>query len=149
MTEIGANRYGKAAIRLVKVDKRSDRHEVRDLTVDIALEGDFAASYTDGDNSLVIATDTMKNTVYAFAPEHLTGPIEAFGLVLVRALPRFAAGRARVRRDPRAWLGATRGRRRPGARRVPAQRRRDADGVVATGRAGRRRRLRRRPTSSS
>ena len=86
MTEIGANRYGKEAIRLVKVDKRSPEHEVRDLTVDIALEGDFASSYTDGDNSLVIATDTMKNTVYALAPEHLTGPIEAFGLVLAEAM---------------------------------------------------------------
>ena len=84
MTEIGANHYGKESIRLVKVDKRTERHEVRDLTVDVALAGDFATSYTDGDNSLVIATDTMKNTVYALAPEHLTGPIEAFGIVLGR-----------------------------------------------------------------
>jgi urate oxidase len=84
VTEIGANHYGKESIRLVKVDKRTERHEVRDLTVDVALAGDFATSYTDGDNSLVIATDTMKNTVYALAPEHLTGAIEAFGLVLAR-----------------------------------------------------------------
>ena len=42
-------------------------HRVRDLTVAIALEGDFAASYVDGDNSLVVATDTMKNTAYALA----------------------------------------------------------------------------------
>ena len=84
MTEIGANHYGKESIRLVKVDKRTHRHEVRDLTVDVALAGDFASSYTNGDNSLVIATDTMKNTVYAFAPEHLSGAIEAFGIVLGR-----------------------------------------------------------------
>ncbi len=84
MTEIGANRYGKESIRLVKVDRRSATHEVRDLTVDVALAGDFASSYTDGDNARVIATDTMKNTVYAFAPEHLTGAIEAFGIVLAR-----------------------------------------------------------------
>ena len=51
-------------------------HRVRDLTVAIALEGDFAASYVDGDNSLVVATDTMKNTAYALAAEHLTGAIE-------------------------------------------------------------------------
>jgi urate oxidase len=82
VTEIGFNRYGKEAIRLVKVDKRSPVHQVRDLTIDIALEGDFASSYTEGDNSLVIATDTMKNTVYALAPEHLVASIEAFGLVL-------------------------------------------------------------------
>ena len=84
MTEIGANHYGKESIRLVKVDKRTETHVVRDLTVDVALAGDFATSYTQGDNSLVIATDTMKNTVYALAPENLTGPIEAFALVLGR-----------------------------------------------------------------
>ena len=43
--QLGANRYGKSAIRLVKVVRGPDRHEVRDLTVAIALEGEFAASY--------------------------------------------------------------------------------------------------------
>ena len=129
LSEMGANQYGKSSIRLVKVDKRTDRHELRDLTVDIALAGDFAASYTDGDNSLVIATDTMKNTVYAFAPEHLTGAIEAFALVLARHFldsPQVASAS-----DPhrRARMGAARGRRRAGARRVPAHRRRDAHGL--------------------
>jgi urate oxidase len=82
--ELGQNRYGKSAIRLVKVIRAPDRHIVRDLTVAIALEGDFASSYVDGDNSLVVATDTMKNTVYALAHDQLTGPIEAFGTVLAR-----------------------------------------------------------------
>jgi urate oxidase len=82
--EIGPNRYGKSAIRLVKIVRNPSRHAVRDLTVAIALEGDFGSSYVDGDNALVIATDTMKNTVYAFAREHLTGPIEEFGAVLAR-----------------------------------------------------------------
>jgi len=81
---IGANRYGKQAIRLVKVVRRPDGHVVRDLTIGVTLEGDFARSYTDADNSLVIATDTMKNTAYALAPAHLTSSIEAFGLVLAR-----------------------------------------------------------------
>ncbi len=82
MIELGPNRYGKAAIRLVKVVRDSDRHRLRDLTVAVALEGDFEASYTAGDNANVIATDTMKNTVYALAPEHLTGAIETFGRAL-------------------------------------------------------------------
>jgi len=82
MTELGANRYGKSAIRLVKVVRGPVRHEVRDLTVAIALEGEFEASYVAGDNANVVATDTMKNTVYAFAGEHLTGPIESFGVIL-------------------------------------------------------------------
>ena len=82
MIELGPNRYGKSAIRLVKVDRRPDRHVVRDLTVAISLEGEFESSYVEGDNSLVVATDTMKNTVYALAGEHLTGAIESFGIVL-------------------------------------------------------------------
>ena len=81
---LGANRYGKSGIRLVKVVRGPDGHQVRDLTVAIALEGEFAASYVDGDNANVVATDTMKNTVYALAGEHLTGSIETFGLVLAQ-----------------------------------------------------------------
>jgi urate oxidase len=80
--ELGPNRYGKSAIRLVKVSRGPDRQPVRDLTVAVSLEGDFGAAHTAGDNTNVIATDTMKNTVYAFAPEYLTGAIEAFGRVL-------------------------------------------------------------------
>lgn len=82
MIELGANRYGKAAIRLVRVLREPGGHRVRDLTVAIALEGDFAAAHTDGDNTLVVATDTMKNTAYAFAQEHLHGAIEAYGVAL-------------------------------------------------------------------
>ena len=84
MIEVGENSYGKAAIRLVKVVRSETPHRVRDLTVAIALEGDFDASYSAGDNSGVIATDTMKNTVYALAGEHLTGSIESFGIALGR-----------------------------------------------------------------
>jgi urate oxidase len=80
--ELGDNRYGKQAIRLVKVVRDPGGHRVRDLTVGVALEGDFAAVHTDGDNTLVVATDTMKNTVYALAADHLTGPVEAFGTLL-------------------------------------------------------------------
>ena len=83
MTELGSNRYGKQSIRLVRV-VRGPVHRVRDVTVDVSLEGGFGAAFTDGDNSPVVATDTMKNTVYALAPEHLTGAIESFGTALAR-----------------------------------------------------------------
>jgi urate oxidase len=82
--ELGPNRYGKSAIRLVKVVRGPDGNRIRDLTVAVALEGDFAAAHTHGDNAKVVATDTMKNTVYAFAQEHLSGPVEAFATVLAR-----------------------------------------------------------------
>jgi urate oxidase len=82
--ELGENRYGKSRIRLVTVRRGPDRHHLRDLTVAVALEGRFDAVHTDGDNAGVIATDTMKNTVYAFARDRLTGSPEAFGLELAR-----------------------------------------------------------------
>lgn len=82
MIELGDNRYGKQAIRLVRVVRGADRHEVRDLTVGVTLEGDFGPAHTHGDNTLVVATDTMKNTVYAMAADHLTGAVEAFGTLL-------------------------------------------------------------------
>jgi urate oxidase len=84
MIELGPNRYGKAAIRLVRVGRDTSPHRLRDLTVAIALEGDFTAAHVDGDNSLVVATDTMKNTTYALAADHLTGSIEDFAAVLGR-----------------------------------------------------------------
>jgi urate oxidase len=89
MIELGANRYGKSAIRLVKLIRGLERQEMRDLTVAVALEGDFEAAHTEGDNSDVVATDTMKNTVYALAKDHLTGAIEEFGLVLARHFRTF------------------------------------------------------------
>jgi urate oxidase len=61
------NRYGKSGVRLVKVRRAVDPHEIIDLTIDVALEGAFDKVYTAGDNSGCVATDTMKNTVYAFA----------------------------------------------------------------------------------
>ncbi len=79
MIELSANRYGKAAIRIVRVGRDETPHRLHDLTVAIALEGDFTAAHTDGDNALVVATDTMKNTAYAFAHDHLDGPIETYG----------------------------------------------------------------------
>ncbi len=74
--------YGKSRIRLTKVTRLADRHEVCELTIEIQLEGDFAASYLSGDNSQLIATDTMKNVAYALAREHPFESIEDFGKTL-------------------------------------------------------------------
>jgi len=82
--ELGENRYGKSRIRLVTVRRGPDRHHLRDLTVAVALEGDFEAAHVAGDNANLVATDTMKNTVYAFARDRLTGSPEAFGIELGR-----------------------------------------------------------------
>jgi urate oxidase len=80
------NAYGKSRVRLTKVVRRGDWHEIHELDVDVRLEGDFAASYTEGDNRSVIATDTMRNIVYVLAHAHPLGPIEPFGLALASHL---------------------------------------------------------------
>ena len=128
MIELGANRYGKRAIRLVKVVRDPAGHRVRDLTVDVALEGDFATAHTAGDNSLVVATDTMKNTVYALAADGLTGAIESFGTILATHFASIPQVRTGDDRPARAPLGADRRPGRARSRRVPPRRRRHPDG---------------------
>jgi urate oxidase len=103
--ELGPNRYGKSGIRLVKLVRGPDRHQVRDLTVSVVLEGAFEAAHVEGDNAAVVATDTMKNTVYALAREHLVGPVEAFGLTLARHFAAFDQVRvATIGIDEHRWL---------------------------------------------
>jgi urate oxidase len=74
--------YGKSRIRLVQVRRHPDHHDVRDLTVAIRFEGEYDASYTEGDNTDVYPTDTMKNMVYALAAREPVIDPESFGLRL-------------------------------------------------------------------
>jgi urate oxidase len=76
--------YGKSSVRLVKVTRRRDRHDLKDLTVAIRFEGEYDRSYTEGDNRDVLPTDTMKNTVYALAAANGVDEIESFGQRLAR-----------------------------------------------------------------
>jgi urate oxidase len=89
MIELGRNRYGKAAIHVFRVARDPAGHRVRDLVVAVALEGDFDAAHTDGDNSLVVATDTMKNTAFAFAKDHLDGAIDEYARALAEHFLQF------------------------------------------------------------
>jgi urate oxidase len=76
------NNYGKSRVRLVKVNRSKEAHELKDLNFSIQLEGDFEAAHTKGDNSKILPTDTMKNTVYALARKHDIVEIESFALLL-------------------------------------------------------------------
>lgn len=77
--------YGKSRVRLLKVARHDDHHEIQSLTLNIALEGDFDSIHTDGDNSLCLPTDTMKNTVYALAGKNESiEQVESFGRRLAR-----------------------------------------------------------------
>ena len=81
--ELASNSYGKSAVRLVRVTRTGPHHDVKDISVDIQFEGDFEAVHTAGDNSEVLPTDTMKNTVYALAARQPVGEIEEFAQRLV------------------------------------------------------------------
>lgn len=83
MTVLTENSYGKSAIRLVRVVRGPERHELRDLTVDIRFSGVYDSAYSDGDNAAVLPTDTMKNTVYALAKQGALGEPEEFAETLV------------------------------------------------------------------
>jgi len=103
--ELGDNRYGKSRIRLVTVRRGPTEHNLRDLTVAVALEGDLDAVHTAGDNAGVVATDTMKNTVYAFARDRLTGSPEAFALELARHFAGYpVVERASIDIEEHRWL---------------------------------------------
>src|SRR4051794_26688987 len=99
------NSYGKSNVRLTKVTRLADRHELTELSVDITLTGDFERSYTHGDNSKVVATDSMKNTVYVLAKRHPVDSPESFAEHLaehfVRTYPQVMG--AQVRIEQSAW----------------------------------------------
>ena len=79
-----SHRYGKQRVRLTHLDRSSEPHRLAVVAVGISLEGDFAATYTEGDNRQVVATDSMKNTVYVLARERGVASIESFGALLAR-----------------------------------------------------------------
>jgi urate oxidase len=102
---LGDNQYGKAETHVVRVTRRGETHDIKDMNVSIALAGDFAASHIAGDNSQVVPTDTQKNTVFAFAKEQPVGEIEEFALRLARhfAGEFDSVHRARVSIEEYTW----------------------------------------------
>jgi len=83
---ITTDNYGKSAVRLVKVVRDGPVHHIFDYTVDLRCEGDFDDAHVAGDNSRVLPTDTMKNTVYALARTGSVNPPEEFASRLTARL---------------------------------------------------------------
>lgn len=73
-----AHTYGKGRVRVLRLNKTGDRHEVRELTVQAMMKGDFGRIFTDADNGKAVSTDTVKNTINIVAREHLDLDTEAF-----------------------------------------------------------------------
>ncbi len=102
---LGANQYGKAENRVVRIVRDTDRHEIHDLNVSTSLRGEFAAAHTIGDQAQVLPTDTQKNTAFAYAKLRGVSSIEDYALALgqrlLEACP--AADEAQVRVEQYAW----------------------------------------------
>jgi urate oxidase len=96
MITLGDNRYGKSRVRLVHVKRERETHELRDWTLEVLLEGDFQTCFTEGDNSKILPTDTMKNTVYSLARRSPAASIEEFAKELIDFL---------LARNPQVWHG--------------------------------------------
>ncbi|KAK9759692.1 hypothetical protein K7432_017039, partial [Basidiobolus ranarum] len=60
--------YGKTKVRVTKVIRHTKNwHDVVELTCQVLLDGKFETSYTEADNSSIVPTDTVKNTIYVLA----------------------------------------------------------------------------------
>ncbi len=82
MARLGENCYGKSRVRLSRITRHGDRHDFQEWTVRVLLEGDFESSFTLADNSKILPTDTMKNTVYSLARDSKAAVIEEFAIEL-------------------------------------------------------------------
>ena len=97
--------YGKARVRVLKVIRAGLRHTIKELEVSVMLQGDFDASYTKADNRLVVATDSMKNTVNVFAKTDLGAENEEFAVKLAEHFLKAYAhvAKAQITVSERVW----------------------------------------------
>lgn len=96
---LAENNYGKQRVRILQVTRHADRHDIRELTLSIRLEGDFETAHTKGDNHKVLPTDTMKNTVYALSRQHRIETPETFCMKLAEHFLTHHPQVSRVRID--------------------------------------------------
>lgn len=80
--QLAENNYGESRIRLLRVARQQGRHDLRDLTLTVRFEGDFAAAHK-ADNRKIVPGDTIKNTVYALARQHSMETAEDFALHVI------------------------------------------------------------------
>src|SRR5271170_1181044 len=115
MTVLGENRYGKSRVRVARVKRTPERNEFHEWTVQVLLQGDFETCFTEGDNSKILPTDTMKNTVYSLARSSSAECMEEFAKELVDFLLRRnpQVSQAEVSVSEKAWDRLQAGGRKP------------------------------------
>jgi urate oxidase len=105
MAKLGENRYGKSRVRLSRITRHGDWHTFNEWSVRVLLSGDFETSFTEADNSKVLPTDTMKNTVYSIARDSKAATIEEFAIELGDYLlsNNSQVAKASVEVEEKAW----------------------------------------------
>ncbi|MCU1243107.1 MAG: urate oxidase [Candidatus Acidoferrum typicum] len=105
MPQLAENRYGKSRVRLVRVNRQAAIHEFEEWSIEVLLRGDFLSCFAEGDNSKILPTDTMKNTVYFLARKSSATCIEEFSKELIEYLlthnPQISA--AEVKIEEKSW----------------------------------------------
>ena len=86
MIAVAENKYGKSRVRIVKVKRKDGWHDLREWTLEVLLQGDFDPCFVEGDNSKILPTDTMKNTIYSLARKSAAESMEEFGKELIEFL---------------------------------------------------------------
>jgi len=81
-----SHQHGKARVRVARIQRDGERNSISELSVQTMLHGEFAHSFTDGDNTGVVATDTIKNLTNIVARENLGAGPEAFARALAARL---------------------------------------------------------------
>jgi urate oxidase len=98
--QLAENRYGKTRVRLVKVTRHAHGNDLLEWNVQVLLKGDFDSAHYEGDNSKILATDTMKNTVYSVARNSTATSMEDYAKELVDFLlgrnPQVSSAEVRV-----------------------------------------------------
>lgn len=95
MPKIGASSHGESRLRILRIVRRGDRHDPRELTLSLRFEGDFAPAFREGRTDVLLPGEALKNLVHSAAREHGGGEIEVFGLALCA---RVLAGHPQITR---------------------------------------------------
>ena len=105
MLRIGSSSHGESRLRMLRVMRRGDRHDPKELTVSFRFEGDFAAAFLEGRADGLPPGEPLKNLVHRTAREHGAAEIEEFGIALCeRVLSGHPAiTRARVDITEKSW----------------------------------------------
>jgi urate oxidase len=104
MPRIGSSSHGESRLRMLRLVRRGDRHDPRDLTVSVRFEGQFGAAFEEGRTAGLVPGEALKNLVHATAREHGAAEIEPLGIALcarmLQGRPQITRARVEIAEQP-------------------------------------------------